>query len=306
MAINRVSIVGMGSLGLIFGGILVDNMGRDNVEFIMGEDRLKRYSGIERTINGNKYDFQLVPDTQEGKYADLLIFAVKSTDLKDAIKIARNKISDDTIIISLLNGITSEQILGDAFGEEKVLYTIAEAMDPIRDGYNLRYTKPGYVNIGIDTEEKGKKEKLADLLEFFEKTSFPYKFEKDVKQRLWSKFMLNVGVNQATMIYEGTYKTIQTPGPARKLMVDAMKEVINLAEKENIKVTEEDLTFYVSIIDTLNPESMPSMRYDGLHKKKSEVEIFSGTVIKLGDKHGVPTPINQYIYDAILEIESKY
>ena len=179
-------------------------------------------------------------------------------------------------------------------------------MDPIRDGYDLRYTISGYVNIGIDTEDIVKKDKLSQILDFFEKTDFPYKLEKDVKQRLWSKFMLNVGVNQAMMIYEATYKTIQKPGPARDLMIEAMKEVITLAKKENVKVTEEDLNFYVSIIDTLNPDGMASMRYDGLHKKKSEVELFSGTLIRLGKKHKVATPVNQSIYDKIMEIESKY
>jgi len=306
LAINKVSIIGMGSLGLIFGGIIFDSIGRENIEFVMDEERFEKYSGLESSINNKHYNFKIVPDSEKGKPSDLLIFAVKSTGLNDAINITRNKVSEDTIIISLLNGITSEEIIGQAFGKEKVLYTIAEAMDPIRHGNNLKYTKAGYVNIGIDTQDEEKKEKLNKVLEFFDKTGFPYKLEKDVKQRLWSKFMLNVGVNQAMMIYEATYKTIQKPGPARNLMIDAMKEVIELAKKENIKVTEDDLNFYVSIIDTLNPDGMASMRYDGLHKKKSEVDLFSGTVIRLGKKHGVATPINQHIYETIKEIESKY
>lgn len=306
MTIKKVSIVGMGSLGLIFGSLLVDKIGIENVEFVMDENRFNKYSGVERLINGKKYDFKILPDTEEGKESDLVIFAVKSRDLEDAIRTVRNKVSDRTIIISLLNGISSEEIIGEAFGEEKVIHTIAEGMDPIREGYDLKYTKAGYLNIGIDREDMGKKEKLAEVLKFFDKTDFPYKLEKDVKQRLWSKFMLNVGVNQAVMIYEGNYITIQKQGPARDLMIAAMKEVIPLAEKEKVKVTEDDLNFYVSIIDSLNPDSMPSMRFDGLHKKKSEVELFSGTVIKLGEKHGIPTPVNKEIYDKIIEMESKY
>lgn len=306
MTINKVSIVGMGSLGLIFGSLLMDKLGRENVEFVVNEERYKRYLDKKRLINNKSYDFKLALDTQLGESADLVIFAVKSTDLRDAINIVKNKVSEKTIIISLLNGITSEKIIGDAFGEEKILYAIAEGMDPIRDAYDLYYTKTGYINIGTDKEDMGKKEKLTQILEFFDRISFPYKFEKDVKQRLWSKFMLNCGVNQTLMIYEGTYKLIQEPGPARSLMIDSMKEVIALADKENIKVTQEDLEFYVSLIDTLNPKSMPSMRFDGLNKKKSEVELFSGTVIKLGQKHGVPTPVNKAIYDRIIEMESRY
>ncbi|WP_422484995.1 ketopantoate reductase family protein [Gudongella sp. DL1XJH-153] len=306
MTIEKVSIVGMGSLGLIFGSFLMDKLGRENVEFVMDEKRLKRYSGVERHINGKKYDFKLVSENEKDSPADLIIFAVKSTGLEDAVEIVRNKVSDDTIIISLLNGITSEEIIGEALGKEKVIYTIAEGMDPIRTGHNLDYTKMGQVRIGIDKEIEEKKERLETVLEMFDRTGFPYKLEEDVMRRLWSKFMLNVGVNQVLMIYEGNYDTIQKPGPARDLMIDAMKEVITLAEKENIKITEADIDYYVSLIDSLNPEGMPSMRYDGIHKIKSEVEIFAGTVLKYGKKHGVPTPINQDIYDRIKEIESKY
>ena len=306
MTIEKVSIIGMGSLGLIFGSFLMDRLGRDNVEFVVDQDRFKRYSGVERIINGKRYDFNLVSGEDEGKPADLLIFAVKSTGLKEAIQTVRNKVGADTIIISLLNGITSEKIIGEAFGKDKVLYTIAEGMDPIRNGHNLDYTRMGSVRIGIDEETKEKKDKLNEVLELFERTGFPYIPEEDVMQRLWSKFMLNVGVNQVLMIYEGNYDTIQKPGPARDLMIKAMREVVQLAERENIKITQADIDFYVSLIDTLNPEGMPSMRFDGLNRIKSEVELFSGMVLELGKKHGVPTPINEDIYRRIKEIESEY
>lgn len=306
MAIEKVSIIGMGSLGLIFGSFLMDRLGRDNVEFVMDQDRFRRYSGVERLINGKRYDFNLVSEKEEGKPADLLIFAVKSTGLEEAIQTVRNKVSEDTIIISLLNGITSEKIIGEAFGKDKVLYAIAEGMDPIRNGHNLDYTRMGSVRIGIDEDTKEKKDKLRKLLELFDRTGFPYIPEEDVMQRLWSKFMLNVGVNQVLMIHEGNYDTIQKPGPARDLMIDAMKEVVQLAEKENIKITQADIDYYVALIDTLNPEGMPSMRFDGLNRIRSEVELFSGMVLELGEKHGVPTPINRDIYEKIKEIESKY
>lgn len=306
LTIEKVSIVGMGSLGLIFGSFLMDRLGRDNVEFVMDKDRMERYSGVERIINGKRYDFNLVSGEEKGKPADLIIFAVKSTGLEEAIQTVGNKVGEDTIIISLLNGITSEKIIGEAFGREKLLYTIAEGMDPIRNGHNLDYTRMGQVRIGIDEETEKKKEMLKEVLDIFDRTGFPYTLEEDVMQRLWSKFMLNVGVNQVVMIHEGNYDTVQKPGPARDLMVEAMREVIKLAERENIKITDADIDYYVALIDSLNPEGMPSMRFDGLNRIRSEVDLFSGMVLELGKKHGLPTPINQEIYGRIKEIEAEY
>lgn len=89
-------------------------------------------------------------------------------------------------------------------------------------------------------------------------------------------------------------------------MKAAMREVILLAEKENVRVTEKDLNEYVALVDTLNPDGMPSMRQDGLARRKSEVELFSGTVLRLGGKYNVSTPVNQKIHDKVLRMESEY
>jgi len=118
--------------------------------------------------------------------------------------------------------------------------------------------------------------------------------------------MLNVGVNQTVMIYEGTYETVQRPGRARDFMKAAMQEVILVAQKENVPITQADFDEYIRLLDTLNPAGMPSMRQDGLAHRKSEVELFAGTVVALAEKHGIDTPVNRKIYDTILEMERTY
>ncbi|NLL80952.1 MAG: ketopantoate reductase family protein [Tissierellia bacterium] len=306
MRIEKVSIVGMGALGILFGGFLTKKIGKENVEFIANRDRIRKFQELGLTSNGKPCDFNLVDEEEKGKPADLLIFAVKAGDLESSIKTAKNKISDKTIIISLLNGITSEEIIGEAYGREKIIHTIAEGMDPVKIGNKFTYTNLGYLCIGIMDKTVELEEKLEALVDLFERSGLPYKLESDIKHRLWSKFMLNVGVNQVVMIYQGTYDTVQKPGEAREMMKSAMREALVLANAENVNVTEKDLKYYVDLIDTLNPNGMPSMRQDGLAKRKSELELFSGTILKLGKKHNIPTPVNQRIYEKILEIESLY
>lgn len=296
----------MGALGLLFGGFLTKKIGKENVEFIANRDRIRKFQELGLTSNGKPCDFNLVDEEEKGKPADLLIFAVKAGDLESSIKTAKNKISDKTIIISLLNGITSEEIIGEAYGKEKIIHTIAEGMDPVKIGNKFTYTNLGYLCIGIMDKTVELEEKLEALVDLFERSGLPYKLESDIKHRLWSKFMLNVGVNQVVMIYQGTYDTVQKPGEAREMMKSAMREALVLANAENVNVTEKDLKYYVDLIDTLNPNGMPSMRQDGLAKRKSELELFSGTILKLGKKHNIPTPVNQRIYEKILEIESLY
>ncbi|TJX13444.1 ketopantoate reductase family protein [Tissierella creatinini] len=306
MEINRVSIVGMGALGILFGGFLTDKMGKEKVEFIVNKDRMKKFKDLGLTSNGKLCDFNLVDEEEQGKPADLLIFTVKAGDLDSAIDSARNKVSDNTIIMSLLNGITSEEIIGERYGKDKLVYSVAQGMDATKVGNKFTYSNLGQLCIGIMDKSGTMKEKLNRVKELFDKNGLPYTIEVDIKHRLWSKFMLNVGVNQVVMIYEGTYGTIHQPGEARELMIAAMREVIPLANAENVGVTEKDLEDYVALVDTLDPKGMPSMRQDGLAGRKTEVELFSGTVLKLGKKHGIPTPVNQKIYDRVREMEKEY
>lgn len=305
MKINKVGIIGMGALGILFGEFLTEKIGKENVCFVANKNRIEKYNEQGIFSNGKFCDFNLI-DEDQGEEVDLLIFAVKFTVLEEAIKSARNMISDNTIIISLLNGISSEGIIGETFGMEKIIYCVAQGMDPVKLGNKLTYTNLGQLCIGIPYDEEYKRHKLNLLVEFFEGIEFPHTVEEDINHRLWSKFMLNVGVNQVVMIYEGNYGIIHKEGEARELMKNAMREVITLGNLENINLSERDLEEYVALIDTLDPEGMPSMRQDGLHKRKSEVELFSGTVLALGKKHGVDTPINKKIYEIVREMESRY
>jgi len=305
--IEKVSIVGMGSLGLLFGSFLYDKIGKDKVNFIVDKERYAKYGKQDRYINGKKYDFNVISsDDTSSTPPDLLIFAVKSTTLREAIEVSKKHVSKDTTIISLLNGITSEDTIAQFYDPNQILYSVAEGMDPIKSGYNLSYTNMGYLRLGSDRFDSGKKDRLDSLINFFDQISFPYVYEENILRRMWSKFMLNVGVNQVVMIYEGNYHTIQKPGEARELMISAMREVISLADKESICLTEEDLDFYVALVDTLNPLGIPSMRHDGLYKIKSEVEMFSGKVLELSNKHNLSTPINSMIYNRIKRMESEY
>lgn len=303
MNIDRISIVGMGALGILFGEFLSEKLGKESLEFIADRERIKRYQEEGVYSNGRFCDFNFVDGNEKGQPSDLLIFAVKQTDLDSAIEIAAKRVTDETIIISLLNGISSEEVISSAFGEDKVLYTIAEGMDAVKIGNKLTYSKMGYLWLGTRSQDKDIVEKLASLVELFDRIDFPYKIEKNIIDRLWGKFMLNVGVNQVVMIYEGTYETIQEEGEPRDMMMAAMREVIGLAKRENINIGQDDFNHYLSLLDTLDPKNMPSMRQDGLLGRKSEVELFAGKVRELGKRHDFPTPVNDKIYKKIKEME---
>ena len=304
MKIENIAIIGMGALGTMYGSFLTRRLGRDAVGFIMDPDRRARYEADPVTDNGEPCDFRLLDAGRADRPADLVIFAVKATGLDRAMDDAAAWIGPDTVLISLLNGITSEALLEHRFGAAGVVYCVAQGMDATKLGSALTWTRMGTLVFGIP--DGTRRPALEALTALAAQTGLPCTVEEDVLHRLWSKFMLNVGVNQVVMVCRGTYGTIQAPGAPRERMIAAMREVISLAECEGIPVTEDDLRFYVDLVDTLSPDGMPSMRQDGAAGRPSEVELFSGTVCRLAAKHGLPVPVNEALYREIRAMEAGY
>ena len=302
--IKNVTIIGMGGLGTMFGYQIQNKIGRENVSFLMDEVRYQKNKDAVYKVNGEPYDFRIITPA-EAKPADLIIVATKATGLAEALDTMAPAVGPDTIIISAINGVMSEEILAERFGAEKVIHAVAQGMDATFFGHELNYKKPGVFCLGIiDPAMQGK---LEALDAFFNSIDFVHTIENDIRHRIWSKFMLNVGVNQACMVFETGYGGISEEGSLPRLvMVSAMREAKLVSNAEGITLTEDDLVGYVDLMASLSPESMPSMAQDRVNKKRSEVELFAGTVIRLAKKHGFIVPTNEYLYKRVMEIEAEY
>ena len=92
---------------------------------------------------------------------------------------------------------------------------------------------------------------------------------------------------------------------AQKLLVSVCREVIPLAEKEGVNLSESDIEEYIRIIKGLSPSGKTSMMQDIEAGRKTEVESFALEVINLGKKHNIPTPLNEMLYLMIRVLEQK-
>ncbi len=305
MEIKTVAIIGLGALGVMFGHHLTKYMPTESIRIIADKKRIEKYKQEHVYSNDERCQFHYVTPEEIVEPADLILFTVKYDGLNDAIKAVKNQVGEKTIILSALNGITSEAIIGKTYGMEKMLYCVAQGMDAVKVDNRLTYSNMGMLCFG-EREPGIISEKVRSVAVFFDKVNFPYEVDTDMFKRKWGKFMTNVGVNQTVAVYESNYGEIQKEGSAREMMIGAMREVISLSEKEGIHLTEADLDYWLQVLGRLSPEGKPSMAQDLEARRYSEVELFAGTVIKLGEKHGVPTPVNRELYDRIKFIENQY
>ena len=303
--IETVTIVGMGALGILYGNALSRHLGADRVRFLATGERLARYRQAEVLCNGEPCAFRFT-DGSDGP-ADLLLFAVKGTDLEQAMDEAAPCVGEDTVILSVLNGVSSEELLGLRFGPGKVLYSVAQGMDAMRQGTSLTYTNQGILFLGLPEEDYfDRGEKLEEVYALFRDAGVTVEKETDILHRMWCKFMLNVGVNQVCMAYDCDYGGVQVPGQARETMIAAMDEARKVGACQGVLVTRKDLQDYLAVLDSLDPKAMPSMRQDSLAHRPSEVELFAGTVCRLAQQYGMQAPVNAALQEKIREIETNW
>ena len=303
MQIKTVAIVGMGALGMLYGEQLQKVLPAGAVRFVMDEERFKRHKNDKYEVNGVEQSFTL-QSVAQAEPVDLVIVATKFSGLNEALEEMQGLVGPQTIIFSVLNGISSEEYIKERYGDDNLLYCVALGMDAVREGTSLTYQHKGILKLGMLAKKQ--RPALAAVMALLEKAGIQYVIEEDILHALWAKLLLNVGINQTCMVYETNYGGAFTNEEARQDMFAAMHEVITVAQREGIKLTEADFEGCVKVLRGLSPEGLPSMRQDAMAKRKSEVELFAGTIIRLGAKHNVPTPVNQRYYDIIKAMEAKY
>ena len=300
--IETVSIIGAGAVGAAYASILHE-MDRHCVSLVAGGDRGRRLRKEGLMVNGKHYLIPVFLPEDLSKPSDLVMVAVKHHHLDEAIRDVKNRVGAETTIMSVMNGIESEEQIGAVYGMRKVLYAVTMGIDALREENRVTYTTQGKLFFG-EARSAVPAERVARVQAFFEKAGIIYETPSDMIRILWWKFMVNVGINQTSVLLRAAYSVFQTSQEARNLMESAMREVLMLSEKAGVNLSEEDIGKFGIVLQRLSPQGKTSMLQDIEARRKTEVEMFAGKVIELGKRLDVPTPINQKLFNAIRKMEA--
>lgn len=299
---KKVVLLGAGAIGayIIWGF----SKARDIDFCILAEghrkERLKR-EGLK--INGETYFFPVKSAKEIGE-ADLLICAVKTTSLTEALPLIKAVSGKETVIMSLLNGVESEKVIAQAVGEEHVLTSLIRIAAQ-RQGAEVNFPMPfGRMGI-IYGEIDGKRSRKMEIVEeIFSKTELLSYQSNDIQKELWSKFALNISCNlPQAMLNCGLGANVDSRH-VYSLGKKLWQEVVLLAKAQGIFLKEEGFDELLPVIET-----MKTARYSTLQdldaKRKTEIEAFSGAVLRMGKQYGIETPYNEFAYHVISALEEK-
>ncbi len=282
---ENVIICGLGAVGLTYAMKFKDKC---NLKILVDKERLEKYCINKPVFNGIKQDFSYILPSDEFK-ADLIIISTKAQGLDSAIQNIRNFVTPNTKIISLLNGISSEKEIKNAYPDAKVLKSYFIGHSAVRVGNSVTQDGVGEIVLEKDNE----------VINFFDKLGIDYQIPKNMDYSLWLKFTMNVFSNQTSAILNLTFGEMKNSSQFISFAKKIINEVKQIAQKENVLGIENLEIDALNALSKMCDEGKTSMLQDILAGRKTEVDIFAGEIIKLGEKYHIPTPYNQVLYDLI-------
>ena len=282
---KNIIICGLGAVGLTYAMKLKDHC---NLWILVDKERLERYSKNRPTFNNEEQSFNYILPDQKFP-ADLIIISTKASGLDSAIENIKNYVTPQTRILSLLNGISSEEKIKQAYPNSIVLKSYFIGHSAVRNNNNV--IQDGVGEIVFEQDEK--------LAKFFDEIKLDYSIPKDIDYALWLKFTMNIFSNQTSAILGLTFGEMKN----NPVFIEYAKKLINevklIAEKKGVKNLENLEKDALYSLSRMCDEGKTSMHQDILAHRKTEVDIFAGEIIKLGKELNIQTPYNQVLYDLI-------
>lgn len=298
--IKNVLLCGLGGVGCVC-ACAIHNNSSATLKILVDENRYKKYKEEPTIFNEKEYFFNYIKPDNTDFSADLIIIATKDDGLDSAIENIKNFVNDETIIISVLNGILSERKLSKVFKEENIPISFFIGSSCIREGRRVHQNGDYDFIIG---DKSGQITHNIELLSsFFKDCNIRHKVSKKIEERYWKKFMVNVGLNQICTVENKTFKEVKQSPHLVERMKKLIWEVKLLAEKEGINnsqsLYDDTMNFLINDFE----DATPSMLQDLRAGRKTELDIFAGEIIRLGLIHNIQTPENEKIYKEIKAIE---
>ena len=300
MEIKSVAVLGAGAVGSYIIQGLINKPGITLGVVATGERAQRLGQGCK--INNEVYHPQ-VWSPKEAHNVDLLIVALKYGALPGALDDIKAIAGENTTVMSLMNGVDSEDIIASVVGQEKLLYSLIKiASHKEQDEYIFDTDATIGIILG-ELQAPFASKRIQAIEKLFADTHIHYRVTEHILEEIWSKFRLNVTNNLPQAILGagvGCYRDSQHMTFISKALRHELEAIaqakgidISLAEKSAVK----------------GCPVPPAARYSTLQDldagRHTEIDMFSGALIKMGQELGIPTPYNEYTYHMIKALEEK-
>ena len=303
----KIAIVGPGAMGCLFAAFLTKS--KEDVWLLdKSKENAAKLNETGISVDGLNGSWQVKVKTTAnisdiGK-ADLVLICVKSFNTKTACEQIKPLLNNNTKILTLQNGIGNIEIISEAAGEDRVIAGVTNEGATLIEPGKIRHAGKGETIIG--TIDGKTPVEMRAIREAFNKAGFETKMSRDIKSLLWSKLIINVGINALSAITRlPNGKLVQFEG-TKRILRDAVTEATRIVKRKRIKLIFDDPLAKVEAVCESTSSNLSSMLQDVLRKKRTEVDFINGVIVRLGQELGIDVHTNKFLLDLVNTIEQTY
>ncbi len=302
--ISTVSIIGLGAIGTYLASRLVTAEGCE-LRVIAGGERAERLRRDGVVANGERVDFNIVDPADKTGFADLAIVIPKFMALRGALEDMKNQIGPDTLILAPLNGVDAEDVVAEYCPRENIIMSLM-MVSSVRHGNSSVFDPAtAFMQMG-EPKNETVSPRVAAVRELFESCGINVRVPEDMVRAKWLKFMINDSENQSSAVLGIPYKAWQGASDSATFIREKLaREVLAIAQAKGIDLREEDIEKRPARLAKVLPQNRTSTLQDVEAGRHTEVDIFAGTVMRLGRELGIPTPYNEMFWHMIKVIEQR-
>ncbi len=302
----KIAIIGTGGVGGYFGGKLAQ--AGNEVTFIARGEHLKSIRENGLIVKSIKGDFSIVParvtdNIGEIESPDLIILGIKAWQVKEVAQELKIIIKENTTVLPLQNGVLASEELNTVINNQHVIGGLCRIFSKIE--------APGVINhFGIEPEivfgelDNTLTPRVKRILATLESSDIKASISQDIQTELWKKLMI-IGCGGLLALTRSTYGGVRENKETREMMHSLLTEIYQVSEKAGAKIETTFVEKTMKYIDTYPYDATTSLARDIWAGKPSEIEYQNGTIAILGEKYGIETPVNKFIYNCLLPMERR-
>lgn len=302
---KNIAVIGLGGVGGYVGGMLADTY--PHVSFVARGERgnVLRQRGLilhsdyrgERTVHPER----IVESAAELGPQDYIFICVKNYSLEDVCQTLGHCVTPETVIVPVMNGADpgdrTRRYLKTGTVVDSLIYIVAFA----NKDYSI--TQQGSfanVYVGIRDADQTQEEKIQTVCRLLNNAGVDCQADKDIEAAIWRKYILNCAYNVTTAYYNNTIGELRKDSRKAAEYEALVAEAFQVARARQVHVTSADKDailhrFYHELADN----ATSSLQRDVVAGHQTELETFSGYIVREAHRLHVPVPVSQHMYEGL-------
>lgn len=296
----KIAIVGCGAMGSVYAGLLasagnsvvvVDRWPEHVAAIRRGGLRVEGASG-DRTVRVEAYG-EPPPEAM-----DLVIVATKAAQIAQGAQDAKAMLGEDTVVLTIQNGLGSADVVAAAVGADRLLVGIAAAFGAsLRAPGHARHEGMAAIRMGPYGGTSARSESMAAVragivAAAWRDAGFHAESVADVLAMQWEKLICNVAYSAPCALTGMTVGAVMDDPDIGPISRAAAVEALVVARARGIAIAVDDAVAHVRAFGARIPDARPSVLLDHEKRRRSEIDVINGAIPVQAARCGMEAPVN--------------